>query len=543
MVLSMPSPYKHPATGVYWYRQRVPARLKTTAKGKTVTVTIDGHPSFPMIGDEIKVSLRTKLPAEAKRAAQEAQAEFDRIWLSFETGPVSLTLKQIVALSGEMYHTIKQALEDDPREAGEWLVRRREREAESKRLQKSPRAKLMIDPGSNLLARLGSWVDGALAQHHLTVTDETYQRLLEEFDRAAGDITALLAKRSQGDFSPDMVAGRFPHLNLGTPAGKPGDAAGKVAITALLKAWSERLKKPKPQTVTRYTGIITQLIAYLKHDDAERLTDADIVRWHGELMTSGIVTHDTFIKAYRAAISTIYAYGMTAQGGKLVKHNPAAGLLLEGPKKQQSRPKSFYAEEAHSILTHALSALSAGNNYSDINRAAMRWVPWICAYTGARAGEVCQLRKQDFIEIDGVMCIALLPDAGTIKTGQFRHVPLHPHLLEQGLWQFAGSAKAGPLFYNGSLKSAQPWVQTVQILGEWVRAVAKVTDPRIGPNHAWRHWFKSKGRTAGIDNVYLDAICGHSLPTQGNNYGEFEPRALFREICRLPSIEIKKSHA
>lgn len=536
MVLSMPSPYKHPATGVYWYRQRVPARLKGTAKGKSVTVTIDGYASFPTIGEEIKVSLRTKAPTEAKRLAQEAQAEFDRIWLSYETGPVSLTLKQIVALSGEVYHTIKRALEDDPGEAGEWLSRRKIREANSRMLQRSPRAVLMIDPGSNLRARLGSWVEGALAQHHLTVTDETYQRLLVEFDRAAGDIAALLEKRSQGDFSTDTVAERFPSVDFGASVGK----GRGVSITALLEAWSGRLKKPRPQTITRYTGIINQLIAYLTHDDAERLTDADIVRWHGELMAGGIVTHDTFIKAYRAAISTVYSYGMTAQGGKLVTHNPAAGLLLEGPKKQQSRPKSFYVEEAHSILRNALEALTAENNYSDINRAAMRWVPWICAYTGARAGEVCQLRRQDFIEIDGVKCIALLPDAGTIKTGQFRHVPLHPHLLGQGLWQFAGGAKDGPLFYNGSLRSAQPWVQTVQILGEWVRAVAKVTDKRIGPNHAWRHWFKSKGRTAGIDNVYLDAICGHSLPTQGNNYGEFEPRALFREICKLPSIQISK---
>ncbi|MCZ7453340.1 DUF6538 domain-containing protein [Rhizobium rhizogenes] len=539
MVLSMPSPFKHPATGVYWYRQRVPARLKSVAKGRAVTVTIDGYPSHPTIGDEIKVSLRTKLPADAKRFALEAQSEFDRIWLSFETGPVSLKLKQIVALSGEMYHVIRCALEDDPGEAGQWLSRSQERQADSVIASKSPRAALMIDPAGTLHSRLSSWVDGALAQRHLTVTQDTYQRLLVEFDRAAGNLAALLHKRASGDFSADTTAERFPSFEMAVSSPSVAPSYTGVTITKLLDGWSSRLKAPRPQTISRYRGIISQLVAYLGHDDAERLSDADIVRWHGDLMASAAVTHDTFIKAYRAAISTVYAYGMTAQGGKLVKSNPAASLLLEGPAKKRSRPKSFYIEEAQAILRCSLAALTAENNYSEINRTAMRWVPWICAYTGARAGEVCQLRKQDFIEVDGVKCIALLPDAGTIKTGQFRHVPLHPHLLKQGLWQFAGKAKNGPLFFNGSLKSAQPWVQTVQILGEWVRAVAKVTDTRIGPNHAWRHWFKSKGRTAGIDNVYLDAICGHSLPTQGNNYGEFEPCALFREICKLPAIEIR----
>lgn len=235
-------------------------------------------------------------------------------------------------------------------------------------------------------------MEGALAQHHLTVTDETYHRLLVEFDRAAGDIAALLEKRSQGDFSTDTVAERFPSVDFGASVGK----GRGVSITALLEAWSGRLKKPRPQTITRYTGIINQLIAYLTHDDAERLTDADIVRWHGELMAGGIVTHDTFIKAYRAAISTVYSYGMTAQGGKLVTHNPAAGLLLEGPKKQQSRPKSFYVEEAHSILRNALEALTAENNYSGINRAAMRWVPWICAYTGGARGRSLSASQAGF---------------------------------------------------------------------------------------------------------------------------------------------------
>ncbi|MDB5538203.1 MAG: hypothetical protein JWQ65_3078, partial [Devosia sp.] len=50
MVLSMPSPYKHLATGVYWYRQRVPARFSTAAKGKVVTVTVDRLPSSMTLG-------------------------------------------------------------------------------------------------------------------------------------------------------------------------------------------------------------------------------------------------------------------------------------------------------------------------------------------------------------------------------------------------------------------------------------------------------------------------------------------------------------
>jgi len=60
-------------------------------------------------------------------------------------------------------------------------------------------------------------------------------------------------------------------------------------------------------------------------------------------------------------------------------------------------------------------------------------------------------------------------------------------------------------------------------------------------NPARRHRFKPRGRTAGINTVYLDASGGTGLPTQGNNHGEFEPGAHYHEIRWLPSFQISKN--
>lgn len=60
MVLPMPSPYKHSNTGIYWLKQRVPSRLKSVAKGQSVTITVDQVASVVKLGDYVKVSLRTK---------------------------------------------------------------------------------------------------------------------------------------------------------------------------------------------------------------------------------------------------------------------------------------------------------------------------------------------------------------------------------------------------------------------------------------------------------------------------------------------------
>ena len=63
MTLMSARPWKHPKTGVYWYRRRIPADL----------IDIVGR------GEE-KFSLRTKDPAEAKRLHAEALAASERRW-------------------------------------------------------------------------------------------------------------------------------------------------------------------------------------------------------------------------------------------------------------------------------------------------------------------------------------------------------------------------------------------------------------------------------------------------------------------------------
>jgi integrase len=138
------------------------------------------------------------------------------------------------------------------------------------------------------------------------------------------------------------------------------------------------------------------------------------------------------------------------------------------------------------------------------------------------------------VEVDGIKCVALLPDAGTIKTGRFRNVPLHPDLLDQGVWEFAQTSAPGPLFYDASLTSSRPWENTTAFLSEWVRKDVGVTDPAVKPGHGWRHWFVAKAHTAGLSDGAIEAICGHAPASEGRKYGGWEVAALLREVTKLP---------
>jgi integrase len=64
-------------------------------------------------------------------------------------------------------------------------------------------------------------------------------------------------------------------------------------------------------------------------------------------------------------------------------------------------------------------------------------------YTGARAGEITQLRGKDVVKHEGVWAIQITPEAGTVKTGKPRTIPLHEHLIEQGFIECRGAYSSG----------------------------------------------------------------------------------------------------
>ncbi|WP_375779094.1 hypothetical protein ACE103_08695 [Bradyrhizobium sp. ma5] len=128
--------------------------------------------------------------------------------------------------------------------------------------------------------------------------------------------------------------------------------------------------------------------------------------------------------------------------------------------------------------------------------AARRWIPWICAYTGARVNEITPLTGHDFFMRDGIPMIRIR--AGNSKTRKFREVPIHSDLLGQGLFRFAKARGVRPLFYDpkrsrGGKDSNPHYKKVGERLAEWVCSLG-VNDPRVQPNHGWRHRFSSVAR-------------------------------------------------
>ena len=313
----------------------------------------------------------------------------------------------------------------------------------------------------------------------------------------------------------------------------------------LMTLFDEYVKEsqPSPATVKSFRRKVAVFIDFLGHDDAARITRRDVVRWKDYLLECGkkdgsSLSANSVKGTFLPAINSALRRG--ADSGQLAENVAFGVSVARDTKKQSLRPKSFTRDEAQRILTATLDEPSSRLPSDRV--LAIRWVPWLCAYTGARVNEITQLRGEDIAEIEGVWSIRITPEAGSTKDGKARIVALHPHLVEQGFLE-AIPKSLGPIFFdpsrarNGSEENPQA-KKVGEFLARWVRKKVGITDPNVQPNHAWRHRFKTIARDVRMPSEIRDYIQGHSPRTEGEEYGEVSVKATYEAILLLPRFDV-----
>jgi integrase len=284
----------------------------------------------------------------------------------------------------------------------------------------------------------------------------------------------------------------------------------------------------------RWTKVINDLVKFLGHDDALKITKSDIRKWRDHLLLS--LKPKTVSDVNLAAVRTVLNWAVE---NDRVPSNAAADVSQEVPRLHRNREKGYTTEEALKIIAVSVSytAKDTGNPATTVSTSTIairRWVPILCALSGARVGEIAQLRHQDFRQEAGSLIMRISPDAGTVKTGQWRDVPLHSQILELGFKEFLDGIE-GPLFYQAKdgrdpVKAA---ALAANVLRKWLIDEG-LTVAEVAANHGWRHRFKTIGREANISDRVLDAICGHASKTAGDSYGDVTLATKISAIAKLP---------
>ena len=498
----MATPWKHPKTGIYWLRRAVPLDIRAVV-GKR----------------EEKVSLKTRDPAEAKRSFVAEMAKIEDRWARLREPERTLTAYELHKISLDAY---KWCFDqggtpglswdvnlgdylwlDDPLDLGTAFSP----EVIARDLRKDQHRAWCMRRASEFLSSSGVRVGASDGLN-----------LAKAIAQGAHRATLAIQARARGDFSPD------PFLVQNAAVKHPGAGASvkPVSFKTLIDGWITE-KAPASKTLYSWRKVFEQLRDFIGHDNAADLTPDDLLRWKAALLERGLRTK-TIRDSKLAPLRAILQWGVD---NRKLADNPAARVQIDVRTRMTERIRGYSDDEAERILKQA----------SREDDPVRRWIPLLCAYSGARLSEVCQLRKEDIDKFGDIWCMKFVPEAGSLKNvNSERTVPLHTAVIEAGFIKFVSDSKAGPLF---SMLRADRFGNRggigTKVISRWVRALG-VSDERISPSHSWRHRFKTLARRHGLATDIVDAMTGHHRKTVADAYGEFPAEAKYRELQKIPRV-------
>lgn len=269
--------------------------------------------------------------------------------------------------------------------------------------------------------------------------------------------------------------------------------------------------------------------------------------------SNSIITQQRYI----STLSPFFKWLASERGGRKVRENPFAGLHKDTSKLKRANARPpFTADQIRAIIESPLFTgfLADGKEHISGEKLAddwRKWIPLLCLFTGARIGEVAQLRVEDIYRDDGIWCVEFCHDEKTgqrTKSDRSRFVALHSTLLDIGFLEFVERQKER-LRRDGNeqlFPEMKPGVrdQYGDDASAWWRdyLVAIGVKPKKGGDgfgsHSFRHTITDQLRAAGhLDNVIGAVILGHSTASVTSGYGQSRQGTAKLSKAMIDSVE------
>lgn len=518
-ILCMARPWKHTKTGVYYFRRVVPEALR---------------PFVPK-GDarsEYKRSLRTKEPGKAKRLYADAAAICDDYFAVLRatkekavTGPVvqapspsvaalpdGVAVPSLRTLAGELgQEVLRRNAEPPPAAAfnrsippGPWGSKSDPWTRHRYVLALSKRAHAPATTEEYVTTPAREFLQGRAIVLTLEQWEEFCDYAREAIDAA---LEALQRRYREGDTSAAPLLHRFPTMSSGTTAAN----SPKVSIRGLIDTWAKVRPSAKPRTRKKFARRLREFSEFIGHDDALAVVSRDLRRWRDHLTAAGRAPH-TINTDCLAPVLTVFR---AAASEEAIPTFPFAGSFAV--KKDATRPKSRRPYEDN----EAAQVLLATRKETEVEA---RWLPWLLAYTGARVGEVAQLRRENVKERDGVHFLQITNEGvgQSVKTqASARDVPLHPAVIKEGFLKFAATVPRGSFLFSklsGATYERRADAGS-RVYMRWLRKVVGISDPSI-VSHSWRHRMEDQLRDVDAPEEVAAAITGRARGGSRAGYGK-----------------------
>ena len=559
MRFTMPNLATRDDSSLIQFRMRVPSDVLFKARGRLVFIelpaigTDDAITVAAKVGDCLKFSLRTRDPVAAKARHGAALSCANKLFAGIRNGPRPLTLRQIVALSGDVFRLFLDEVGDDPGSADNWqAVKAFNRAVKEGRVVTPPT--LQPDPKradeiaiarqvfgvdltagvdghesgtpavTALEARFGLLANWTLLRQGVEVGPDDRVRLLYAVEKASTDAARVLVRHARMDFSPATeIEARFPTFEA------PKPTAPALTMTDMLERWRAEAA-PAPKTLVNWRAVLKRFRAFVGHDDAGRITPETVIAFKDHLLAEGVALR-TVGRVHLIALHRLFGF---AVDNRLLTVNPVSKIKVSVKVRAGEGKLGYTSADIARLVTLAAGEAKPERRYGTL----------LLATTGARAGEIFQLWAEQVVGRDGVPCIEIrpAPDGGRLKNaGAERIVPLHPAVVASGFVEWAKAKATGPLFYKAVAVEADaihPSNNATKRVGEWAKA-AGFGDARVAPLHGMRHWVKSTLHAEGVNDSTANAIQGHSDGTEAATYRHISIATLAAAVAKLPVPTIR----
>ena len=471
---------------------------------------------------EFRAALRGETAAEVRRqhmamlAQWEAEIATARAQLAGKVQ--ALSQREVLAIAGQWYRERAVEMEENPGEPEGWqawfdqLTDRVAVDAQGERDAFEPNAEELRESETLLRAR-GIAAEGASVRSLAVALWENKLALAR-----------LMEQRAAGDYSPDQYERSLPEARP-RATNSPAPA---LTRDALLAAWAAEAN-PAAATLKKYRATFRQLARILGFDDVQRITADDVVRFKEARLAEGKDVGTVADDVLNAG-----AVFRWAVKNRKLADNPFAGMAPKVNRRGPATRAKYDDDEAKRILAAARQ-----------ERGALRWLPWLLCFTGARIGELAELRRGDVREEAGVAIFDIRPTtvrAGKNATMQ-RMLPIHPALVAEGFLAYVAELPekpTGPLFPDLAPDPRGSRVVPAQSrLSRWMRSTVGITDPKKAPAHSWRHRMEDELRKVRALPEVQDAITGrHNPRNAGAGYGtgfRGMPDEVLKDLAKVPS--------
>ncbi|WP_312813121.1 DUF6538 domain-containing protein [Brevundimonas sp.] len=386
----------------YYFRRVIPEDLRPAFDGKR----------------ELTFSLRTKDRHEAAKRCRIEAVKSDKLFEQAESSPSS-------ALSSEASGSsaVKPVLEGEVLSHAAIVLesyrRRRDRYADEGRL-----AEFNSDVRETLRHQ-----ESSIAHGPMPMEGETMADALRRAEAMKMGIVALLTGEGAAVLSERFLAERKER-----PVSKPN----ALMLPDLVVKWAAE-KQPTAKSVDMWNRTCGVFYSVNGEKPVSAITKADVLAFKDHLISEGKApaTIDSRLNHLRS----LFRFAVE---NDIISTDPAANVKAP-PAKRAKEARLPYSEEAlRSVFNSPI--YSKGERPNRGAGEVAYWLPLLALYTGARLGELGQLRPRDIVQevyqdADGKRCkawvIRIVEDKHeglTLKNvGSNRRVPVHQALIDLGL--------------------------------------------------------------------------------------------------------------